>query len=237
MIDAKPWGIGRRRLVSVLLILHLIAIISAPLAGPPPASDLSRHLESLFLPYLQAGFLGHGYRFFAPNPGPSHLVRYEVTFPDGRSESHQFPDPNVHWPRLYYHRHFMVAEQVNQLVDMPTAEEFEADIRDRKQFIEELKSSGNRQLARRLQDLMFVDQTAYERQQRMRDGLLHGLATYFLRQHQAQSIQIFSVRHPIPAPDEVATGFQLDDPDSYLEILVYEYTADDNAGADTETSP
>ena len=160
MIDAKPWGIGRRRLASVLLLLHLIAIISAPLAGPPPASDLSRHLESLFLPYLQAGFLGHGYRFFAPNPGPSHLVRYEVTFPDGRSESHQFPDPNVHWPRLYYHRHFMVAEQVNQLVDMPTAEEFEADVRDRKQFIEELKASGNRQLARRLQDLMFVDQTA-----------------------------------------------------------------------------
>lgn len=222
MIEAKPWGIGRRRIVTVLLLLHLIAIVSAPLAGPPPASDLSRRLESLFLPYLRAGILGHGYRFFAPNPGPSHLVRYEVTMPDGRVENHRFPDTAEQWPRLYYHRHFMVAEQVNQLVQLPSSEAFAAEIQERQKLIEELKQSGNRDLGKRLEEGLFIDQSAYERQRRMRDGLLEGLAKYFLRFHSGEAIRIYSVRHPIPAPDEVATGYRLDDPDSYIELLVYE---------------
>jgi hypothetical protein len=231
MIEAKPWGVGRRRIVTVLLLLHLTAIISAPMAGPPPASNLSRRVESLFLPYLRAGFLGHGYRFFAPNPGPSHLVRYEVTLPDGGIENHRFPDPQEQWPRLYYHRHFMVAEQVNQLVQMPATEEFAAEIQERQNLIEELEQSGNRDLAKRLREGLMIDRSAYERQRRMRDGLIEGLAKYFLRYHDGQSIRIYSVRHPIPASDEVATGYRLDDPNSYLELLVYDSSQEDASSA------
>ncbi|NIO41435.1 MAG: hypothetical protein GTO41_15415, partial [Burkholderiales bacterium] len=55
-------------------------------------------------------FLDHGYRFFAPEPGPGHLVRYEVTTSDGAGAAGQFPDRDRIWPRLLYHRWFMLSE-------------------------------------------------------------------------------------------------------------------------------
>jgi hypothetical protein len=56
-------------------------------------------------PYSQWLYMDHGYFFFAPNPGPGHLVQYQVG-----SETRTFPDKAKHWPRLLYHRHFMLSE-------------------------------------------------------------------------------------------------------------------------------
>lgn len=103
-----------RGLVSVLLILHLVAIASAPLAMEP-ASLPAQKVFAFFRPYLDAAFLNHGYHFFAPEPGPSHLIRYELTFSDGRVENGVFPDPAEQAPRLNYHRHFMLSEFANRL--------------------------------------------------------------------------------------------------------------------------
>ena len=103
-----------RGVLSLLLVLHLVAIASAPLAMEP-ASLPAQKVFGLFRPYLDAAFLNHGYHFFAPEPGPSHLIRYELTFADGRIESGIFPDPNQQRPRLNYHRHFMLSEFANQL--------------------------------------------------------------------------------------------------------------------------
>ena len=67
--------------------------------------------------------LANGYRFFAPEPGPSHLIRYEVTLPDGTRKEGFFPDRAHHQPRLLYHRYFMLSEFVNTLdnpEDRPT---------------------------------------------------------------------------------------------------------------------
>jgi hypothetical protein len=38
-------------------------------------------------------------------------VRYTIEHQDGRREDGVFPDRDAHWPRLRYHRHFMLAEQ------------------------------------------------------------------------------------------------------------------------------
>jgi hypothetical protein len=103
-----------RGVVSVLLVLHLVAIAAAPLAMEP-ASLPAKQTFAFFRPYLDAAFLNHGYHFFAPEPGPSHLIRYELTFSDGHAESGVFPDPAMHQPRLNYHRHFMLTEFANQL--------------------------------------------------------------------------------------------------------------------------
>jgi hypothetical protein len=51
-------------------------------------------------------YLDHGYFFFAPNPGPSHLVGI-------RDQSVLFPDRKEQWPRLLYHRYFMLSEFYN----------------------------------------------------------------------------------------------------------------------------
>jgi hypothetical protein len=68
-----------------------------------------------FRPYLEATNLNHGYHFFAPEPGPSHLVRYELQLSDGSQVIGTFPDKTEHTPRLLYHRHFMLSEYLNTL--------------------------------------------------------------------------------------------------------------------------
>jgi hypothetical protein len=100
-------------------MFHLAAVISAPYSLSRPA--LAEDLRAVFRPYLQACFLDHGYQFFAPEPGPSHLVRYEIKLADGSRKEGVFPNLQEHWPRLLYHRHFMLSEFVNGLYAPPEA--------------------------------------------------------------------------------------------------------------------
>ena len=104
-----------RWVVSILVILHVAAVFIGPWAMPPQNSQLSAAIGSAFQPYLDVLALGNGYRFFAPEPGPSHLVRYEVTLDDGTLHQGAFPDRAVHKPRLLYHRYFMLSEFINTL--------------------------------------------------------------------------------------------------------------------------
>src|SRR5262245_16091682 len=103
----RRWSLRARLIVSVVLALHVLAVIIGPWSGPPPASQLSQAVANFMAPYLYGLHLNHGYRFFAPNPGPSHLVRYRVTRADGTAVEGQEPDPHQHHPRQLYHRHFM----------------------------------------------------------------------------------------------------------------------------------
>ncbi len=117
---------GLRRVVSIALALHLFALVIAPLAVAP-CSQLTLRLWAGFRPYLQTLYLNHGYHFFAPEPGPSHLVRYELRFADGHREDGLFPNPHQHRPRLLYHRHFMLSEFLNNLaIDDSRTELFDA---------------------------------------------------------------------------------------------------------------
>jgi hypothetical protein len=107
-----------RAAVSLLVLLHVAAVFVGPWAMPP-ASLLGTKVGAAFQPYLDVLSLGNGYRFFAPEPGPSHLVRYEVTQPDGTLVEGFFPNRQEHWPRLLYHRHFMLSEFANTLGSGP----------------------------------------------------------------------------------------------------------------------
>jgi hypothetical protein len=104
-------GPAVRTVASVLLVGHLVAVVAAPLAVQP-SSPLFGGLWLLCRPYLEAANLNHGYHFFAPDPGPSPLVRYEVELADGTLIKGIFPDRHAHWPRLLYHRHFMLADRL-----------------------------------------------------------------------------------------------------------------------------
>jgi hypothetical protein len=62
--------------------------------------------------YLDALYLNQGHSFFAPDVGPGHLIRYELYDQGGRViEQSELPSRKEHWPRLRYHRHFMLADQ------------------------------------------------------------------------------------------------------------------------------
>lgn len=94
---------------SLWIVYHLAGIIIAPLSVPP-SSDIVRNSWRGVGWYLQALYLNHGFHFFAPDPGPSTIVRYTAELPDGSTVSGQIPDRKTHRPRLLYHRHFMLTE-------------------------------------------------------------------------------------------------------------------------------
>ena len=109
--SCESWQQPRPRTViaSIVIALHIVGITLAP-ASVPPASQLSQNAWEWFSPYLQAAYLNHGYHYFAPNPGPSSLIEYTITKQDGTREWGRIPDRKKNWPRLLYHRHFMLTE-------------------------------------------------------------------------------------------------------------------------------
>ena len=208
-LSAAPqaWSSRSRRVVSLLLALHLAAVFAAPWSGPPPSSLLAQTVAGWISPYLQAAYLNHGYRFFAPNPGPSHLVRYEAELPDGRIVTGRFPEPREHRPRLLYHRYFMVSESVFNLT-APFVEPAEVD----------LASDDQRQ--------------AYESAKQNAALLVRSIARDLIRRHAARRVRLFAQTHAIPPPWELKgpgnlrEGLTLADPRLYEERLLGEFDGD-----------
>ena len=114
--SGASWPPVARAVASLGIVLYLAAVIVAPLAGPPPASALAAAVLQPLRPLVGGLYLGHGYRFFAPNPGPGHSIRWIVTMPDGSTRSGTIPDARTDRPRLLYHRRFMVSEKIAALV-------------------------------------------------------------------------------------------------------------------------
>jgi hypothetical protein len=186
---------------SVLLTLHLTAVFAAPWANPPPSSELARLVAAGFYPYLRFMSLDNGYRFFAPDPGPSHLVRYEIELEDGAVHTGRFPELAAHRPRLLYHRYLMIAEILEALTSPnfeippqgPLLPEHQAFIFERRRRAELLQQSIARQLA---------------------------------REHPgARRIRLYVVTHALPSPMDVENGMRLDDPALYRERLVGDFAS------------
>lgn len=108
-----------------MILAHLSAVIAPPLAfqsrGPRGLSPSVSLLLSPLAAYGQFLYLDRGYAFFAPDPGPSHLMRVEISSGENNSaeandanvETRLYPSLDDQWPRLLYHRHFMLAEFLN----------------------------------------------------------------------------------------------------------------------------
>ena len=94
--------------VNLWLVFHLAGIVIAPWSVPP-SSRLVQNSWGKIGWYVQLLFLNHGYHYFAPEPGSSTLVAYVLEMPDGRQETGRIPNRGI-WPRLLYHRHFMLTE-------------------------------------------------------------------------------------------------------------------------------
>jgi hypothetical protein len=121
--ETKKWGgwsRGLRVAASLGVIIQLMAVIAEPFRfftygatrGSSPAAE---PIRSVLAPYVEFAFLNHGYFFFAPEPGPSHLMQATLAFPDGSRSQIRYPDKQAQRPRLLYHRHFMLSEFLNQL--------------------------------------------------------------------------------------------------------------------------
>lgn len=112
-VPQRTWPKWARLVVSLWLIYHLAAIVIGPLNLPP--SILGEALYPYVASYHRVLYIGHPYKFFAPDPGPSHLIEYDVELADGSHVKERMPDRNKQWPRLLYHRHFMLTEFVGNM--------------------------------------------------------------------------------------------------------------------------
>ena len=104
-------------LVNVWLVWHLAAIFISPLSVDP-AAPVVRQAWRITGPYAQLIYMNHGYHFFAPNPGGSTLLGYELEFEDGETQSGRLPIKTI-FPRLLYHRHFMLTEFLARIDQFP----------------------------------------------------------------------------------------------------------------------
>ena len=202
---SRPWRWG----ISVLLLLHLTAVFIAPFTfatsrGPGMASPFAATVMGALQPYIDAAFLNHGYFFFAPNPGPAHLVRYRLEFDDDREpEERIFPDLKRQWPRLLYHRHFMLAESYNGRFAPPIPPP---------------------EVARNP-----MRRAAWQRTRRQYELLRDSYADHLRTRYGASRATLTRVEHRLPLPmDVLGRGMRLDDPSLYIDLS--EDAATDPAG-------
>ena len=122
-----------------LFVVHSLGVLSEPLRFFS-RSDIRTGPELAWLgetmkPYSQWLYINHGYFFFAPNPGPSHLIQYSLDAPTAQptepnqAKNHLLPDREKHRPRLLYHRYFMLSEfYTNRFAPQQVSEEMKKDL-------------------------------------------------------------------------------------------------------------
>ena len=206
-----PWSPRARAIASVLIAAHVFALFVAPWSMPPPASDLAGVCAGWLRPYLHGAFIYHGYRFFAPNPGASHIVQYELEFADGRKESGQFPDVQQHWPRLLYHRHFMLSETIYQATGIPPEPPPPPP---------NLPPRFKQQAMAEYGEILQQYQTGV----RDRDLLVNAVAQRLLLDSGATKVQLWAVEHAILSPQQVLDGIPLTQEDTYIKRPLGEFT-------------
>jgi hypothetical protein len=99
--------------VNAWLIFHCIAIFLPPFSVPPaPRSVQDAYARIQFYPQFM--FLDHGYHFFGPDPGDSTLLKFVATEENRVVGRGTIPSKQI-FPRLLYHRHFMLTESIPRI--------------------------------------------------------------------------------------------------------------------------
>lgn len=221
-VSAGPevWAKPKRRLVSLAIVAFLFVLIIGPLSNPVASPYLSGPIAEKISPIHRALFLGHGYRFFGPDPGPGHLLVYQGQRADGSQFEGVFPDSNNRWPRLLYHRWFMLSETVfNEHLLLLSESEFEQRVEEYKRQIAEYQKAGKLKFAKELIAERDLEAHQY-RESRVRVELLGAaIANVLSQRNDAQSLKLFMQVRQIPLAEEVASGVHLDDPDLLSELL------------------
>ncbi len=182
----------------VALLIHFLGVLSEPLrffsrsefkTGPEFA-----WLGETMKPYSQWLYMNHGYFFFAPNPGPSHLIQCSLSSGSETEPSENepiqtlfLPDRNEHWPRLLYHRYFMLSE-------------FYSSRYAPRQVTEELKK-----------DLEFMTQWAFDKE--IYDQIQSSIVNSLKHSRGKEKVQLRRVERSLPESHEVLReGWSLNDP-------------------------
>jgi hypothetical protein len=194
-------------LVLIAIAGHLAAVLAEPIRffsqSETQVAPYAATWRASLAPYVEWLYLDHGYFFFAPNPGPNHLVGARILPPTDlaraeplrsgvpvyltRDVDGYFPDRRAQWPRLLYHRYFMLSEFYNS-----SFAPFELPEEDRA-------------------DLLFVDRWKQDRKfyMQLSGSIAHALA----HRWKAESVELMRLERALPLPERVLReGGRLDDP-------------------------
>jgi hypothetical protein len=82
-VSTSPWSSKWRLILSIAVTIHMVAVFAEPFRFFTRSSQRSfspdaGYIRSWLSAYIDFTYLHHGYFFFAPNPGPSHLISAQV---------------------------------------------------------------------------------------------------------------------------------------------------------------
>lgn len=191
-------GRGMKLTLSALVTLHLLAVVTEPFhfftGSPRGASEVVRPLRRVLSPYTEFAYLNHGYFFFAPEPGPSHLIECRLEYDEADAAMLRFPDKTAQWPRLLYHRHFMLAEALHLMHAPPIAAAAIAE--------------GD---ARLLAD--------WQRDRNRFEMIRDSMCRHLEQRYGARKAALQRLEHRLPSSSEVLErGLKLDDETLYLTL-------------------
>lgn len=211
-IDDLTWSGTKRAIASVLIVGYLFIVASGP-ATNSISSDLTNAVGQTMEPVHQAMHLGHGYRFFGNNPGQSHILRFEVGMPDRSMVSGQLPDPDEHWPRLLYHRWFMLSETVfNQYSSSLDTDSFAQTQDAITRQIELMQQKGKQSYVKRLLKFQRKRGERYEQNMKRIEEMAQAIGQHLIRRHGGKWVKLSIHAREIPYPEDVILGEKLGDP-------------------------
>lgn len=199
LCQTLAWSWRRKLVVSLLVSVHLLAVLAEPFrfftyGGSRGSSPAAEPIRVALGPYIEFAYLNHGYFFFAPEPGPSHLMQCDLTFDDGSISHIRYPDKQAQWPRLLYHRHFMLAEFFNQLHAPPVDPA----------LVQQASAAESEQWKR--------DRARFE-------DVSNSMQAHLVHRYSAKSATIQRVRHVLPGSDAVLKDkLPLSDPSLYIVL-------------------
>jgi hypothetical protein len=108
--ERAAWPAWAKRLATVALLFHMVAVVAVALASPP-SSPLERAVADWFVPYCGLIDQGQAHRYYVDAP-PTPIVTARLTFSDGRPEQTvRLPDRSAR-PRLRYQRQLALAHHL-----------------------------------------------------------------------------------------------------------------------------
>jgi hypothetical protein len=120
-----------------------------------------------------------------------------MELPDGKRLEGRVPDPQKSWPRLIYHRQFMITERLfsgfTLIAPGPAPEYLNAD---EKQEWDQRNRVAREQVER----------------------LAKGLARQLLKEHGGQRVRLTLQEHALAFPADVMNGMRLNDPRLYFNV-------------------
>lgn len=205
-----PWRPGWRLFASCLIAIWVALVFLGPVTNPIATEELTAPLARKLAPLHQSLFLGHGYRFFAPDPGPAHRV---VARAPGTGEiAWTLPDRQAHWPRLLYHRWFMLSETLwSERQLLPPREEFQLMQQDLAAQADRMLLGGERGLASSLRAIHDRQEVAWAWGNRRTAALTERVRVELARRAGLPEVELGLQERLIPFPSDVVLGSQLSD--------------------------